>query len=226
MESAHDKALGMDKVDCKPDKVNRISFRDSCTPSKASKATKHLPTPAKVKVKRQAKEIEFLQAELRRLQFENEKLKSQSTSPQNETVSPKHERSLSFNPSVDIVNASATLKNTTLQDKVSLVRSQRSATPYKSTGTKASRFSLKAKEMETGVHVQVMKAKATMQVQDPKKTKMIMKCDNSNHDQIEFHHFDPNQVEHKNGNQHQHQKRSGKKSKKVVAEYVQNHTDP
>merc|ERR1719228_551039 len=116
-----------------------VSFQEPCTagnPIKTSPKRRQpipQPTPAKIKVQKQAKEIEFLQRELRRLQFENEKLKSRSQSPQNEenmeypTKSitgttrgseehQSHQSSdsghISFNPSVDIVSATATMKNT------------------------------------------------------------------------------------------------------------------
>jgi hypothetical protein len=152
MEQSVDSLRSVDSArDCKP----RVSFKSPCIVSAATKKTKPFPstTPAKVKVKKQAKEIEFLQAELRRLQFENEKLKSQSQSPQNEEANipnqqhPQHRAPsrrgqehtgrgrgdvVSFDPTVDIVNAKASLKNTTLHDKVSLMRSNRNSTPYKS----------------------------------------------------------------------------------------------
>jgi len=151
--------------ECKP----RVSFKEPAAKTKSALTAQ--PTPEKVKVRKQAKEIESLQAEIRRLQFENERLKSRSQSPQNEETQKNQEnqapprgrsrrhdsgRSLSFHPSVDVVGASSTFgavreAETPLHDKVSMVRTQRSATPFKIKRTRSSAQRTESKGAEAKV---------------------------------------------------------------------------
>lgn len=100
------------------------------------KSKKVQATPLKVKVTKQQNEIDSLKAQLLKLQLENERLKSQSQSQSN-SISPTNEqeqdlvkKNISFNESVNILDID-TEKNSKLNDKVSIMRSNRNSTPYK-----------------------------------------------------------------------------------------------
>ena len=94
------------------------------------------PTPLKIKVSKQQKEINFLQSELLKLRLENEKLKSlsTSTSPQNEeTALIKHKSSkhIVFDENVQVMDELENEQDSFLSDNVSKVRSTRNSTPFK-----------------------------------------------------------------------------------------------
>eukprot|EP01084_Bolivina_argentea_P246175 412043_1 len=92
------------------------------------------PTPLKEKVGKQQQQIELLQSQILKLQLENERL--QSVSPENEatndgSTTPKSKH-IAFDPSVRIMDPAPHAPNMALNDKVSVMRAKRHATPYKS----------------------------------------------------------------------------------------------
>lgn len=111
-------------------------------------------TPAKVKVKKQAKQIVSLQAQLDQMRIENEKLKSssqsQSTSlsPRNETVDINREsKHIVFEQSVKVIDCLSSPKKEQINDRASLVRSKRNHTPHKASA-KFDDFSLEQKSKD------------------------------------------------------------------------------
>ena len=117
----------MDEQNVKFSVENNKEFEDRHTVKKTA------PTPLKVKVTKQQKEINFLQSELLKLRLENEKLKS--ISPQNETANDdKASKHIVFDENVQIIEEldnQQPEQDSFLNDAVSQMRSTRNSTPFK-----------------------------------------------------------------------------------------------
>jgi len=110
--------------------------KDSAMQQQQSRQVRTTGTPAKVKVLRQAKQIESLQAQLDQMRIENEKLRSRSNSqsssmsitPREELSKPKH---IMFDQSVKVVDCLSSPKREQISDRASVVRAKRNHTPHK-----------------------------------------------------------------------------------------------